>query len=283
MRDYLGAPIEFDFDQSGYRYAKEGEHPYELPGLWFNASELLALMTVQRLLAEVQPGLLESHITPLRNRIEKILKSKYMGSGEVDRRVRILGMAARRVDPEKFRTIAVGVLQRKRLHIVYHSRGRDETTNRDISPQRLVHYRDNWYLDAWDHGRRGLRSFSIDRIKQAHLINKPAKEIADKTLDSYFASAFGIFSGIPKQKAILRFTKERARWVADEVWHPQQEGCIENECYLLKIPYSDPRELVMDILKHGPDVEVVAPECLRAEVAERLEKALSRYSGKKEV
>src|SRR3990172_12399683 len=57
LRDHLGAPIEFDKEYSGYRYAPEGEGSYELPGLWFNASELHALMTVQHLLAKVQPGL----------------------------------------------------------------------------------------------------------------------------------------------------------------------------------------------------------------------------------
>ena len=59
MRNYLGAPIEYDRKTAGYYYAATGEHPYELPGLWFNASELHALLTVQQLLSETQPGLLE--------------------------------------------------------------------------------------------------------------------------------------------------------------------------------------------------------------------------------
>jgi predicted DNA-binding transcriptional regulator YafY len=73
MRDRLGAPIEYDRNAEGYRYVQEGEHPYELPGLWFNASELFALLTVQRLLREVQPGLLDGHLMPLRERLERIL------------------------------------------------------------------------------------------------------------------------------------------------------------------------------------------------------------------
>jgi predicted DNA-binding transcriptional regulator YafY len=46
---------------------------------------------------------------------------------------------------------------------------------------------------------------------------------------------------------------------------------------VLEVPYADSRELVMDILKHGPEVEVIAPASLRAEVVERLSKALVRY------
>lgn len=66
MWDCLGAPIEYDRDASGYHYNRADGQPYELPGLWFNPSELHALLTVQRLLSELQPGLLESHIAPLR-------------------------------------------------------------------------------------------------------------------------------------------------------------------------------------------------------------------------
>lgn len=274
MKNYLGAPIEFDRKTTGYHYAPAGEHPYELPGLWFSGSELIALLTVQQLLAESQPGLLESHIAPLRGRIEQILKSRQPMPEQVGNRVRILRMAGRRIDPEHFPIVAGAVLRRKRLHLVYHGRMRNTTTERIVSPQRIVHYRDNWYLDAWDHDKQGLRSFSVDRIRKARALNAPAKELADKKLDAHFASAYGIFAGQPKHKAVLRFSSERSRWVADEVWHPMQKGRFEDGQYVLEVPYSDSRELVMDILKHGPEVEVISPKDLRAEVMSLLNKAL---------
>ncbi len=278
MRNYLGAPIKFDLNTSGYQYEKIAGQAYELPGLWFNASELHALLAVQRLLEQVQPGLLETHIAPLKERIDRILQSRHLGSGEIER-VRILGMAARRIDPENFRSVAGAVLLRKRMNILYHGRNSNQITERDVSPQRLIHYRDNWYLDVWDHDKKTLRSFSVDRIKKARLVNKATKTIPDKDLDKHFASSYGIFGGLPKHKAILRFSSERARWVADEEWHPKQEGCYEGECYVLRIPYADSRELVMDILKHGPEVEVLGPDCLRTEVVDQLVKALGQYKG----
>ena len=277
MREYLGAPIEYDRRTNGYAYKSSGPHPYELPGLWFNASELYALLATHQLLANVQPGLLENHLAPLRDRIEQILKSKHLSKGEVGRRVRILRIASRKMAGECFRNVAGAVLQRRRLTIHYHGRERDTRTVRDISPQRLIHYRDNWYLDAWDHAKKALRSFSVDRILEIQILKKPPKEIPDAKLDAYFATAYGIFSGKPKRKAVLRFTPERARWVADEEWHPQQIGRFIGDHYELEIPYSDPRELIMDILKYGPDVEVVAPASLRAQIAERLRNAARRY------
>jgi proteasome accessory factor C len=270
--------LEYDRERNGYYYdLKEGES-FELPGLWFSAAELQALLTVQQLLENAQPGLLDSQLKPLQERIEKLLASEQLGSGEIAKRVRILRMAGRNVAGDHFQTVAGALLQRKRLHIRYHGREADLESQREISPQRLTHYRDNWYLDAWCHQRNALRSFAVDRLREAKALEKRAKDVAEKELDMHFAPSYGIFSGLPRHTAVLRFTPNRARWVAEEQWHPRQEGCfLEDGCYELRIPYSDTRELVMDILKYGPDVEVVEPKEFRQMIHERLETALAQY------
>jgi predicted DNA-binding transcriptional regulator YafY len=66
--------------------------------------------------------------------------------------------------------------------------------------------------------------------------------------------------------------------VARETWHPNQEGDFELDgYYVLNVPYSDPRELVMDVLKYGPDVEVLGPQSLRDLVTDTLEAARAVY------
>jgi proteasome accessory factor C len=278
MRTFLDAPIVYDRTANVYHYAGSETHTYELPGLWFNPSELYALLAAQRLLESVQPGLLGPVIAPLCRRIERILQAERLSSGEVARRVRILSIGTRPRAGEHFQTVAGALMGRRRLRIRYHGRARDETSDRSVSPQRLVHYRDNWYLDAWCHRVRGLRTFALDRILAARPLTTPASDIPDPDLDAHFATAYGIFAGEPSATAVLRFGPERARWVAEERWHPDQQGrALEGGGYELCLPYGDPRELVMDILKYGPDVEVLAPEALRAAVAERLEEAARQY------
>lgn len=275
MRDFFDAPIEFDKEAGGYKY---GHDTFELPGLWFTPSELLALSAAQKLLEDTQPGLLDSQLSPLKARIEKLLAQEHLGSGELARRLKILRMAARQPDTRIFQTVAGATAQRKRLALGYHGRERDAITEREVSPQRLTHYRDNWYLDAWCHQRNALRSFALDRIRHASALDKAADDLADTELDRHFASAYGIFAGTPKHTAILRFTAERARWVADESWHPQQQSqWLADGRYELSVPYADPRELILDILKFGPDVEVAAPEALRVEIAARLKAAAAQY------
>jgi proteasome accessory factor C len=279
LRERLGAPLIHDSERGGYRYdTADGSHA--LPGLWFTPAELHALVTLKHLLANLEPGLLDDHLRPLQTRIDKLLDSNHLGAGEAAQRIRILAAAARQKNLRHFQTIAGAVLQRRRLKIDYYNRERDETSTREISPQRLAHYRDNWYLDAWCHNKKGLRIFAVECIRAAMPLDNAAKAIAESTLNRELASAYGIFAGLPVATAVLRFIPKRARWVADEIWHPQQQSrWMEDGRYELAVPYSDDRELLMDILKYGAEVEVIAPEALRDAVKNQLDMAAGQYRG----
>jgi predicted DNA-binding transcriptional regulator YafY len=279
MRDFLGAPIEYDLKRHGYYYdRKDGNHPYELPGLWFNAHELQALATLSQLIGDLQPGLLEEQLRPFQKRIEQLLDNKQFGNGQLKQKIRLLGMGVRN-GGDAFQKCAEGVLQRKQLLFEYHSRGKDEINQRTVSPQRLVHYRDNWYLDAHCHLRDELRNFSIDRINNIQLLDTSAQQIDEQQLQEHFADAYGIFAGKGDNSAVLHFNAYRARWVSEERWHPKQQGCfLEDGRYELRIPYGQSQELIMDILKYGPDVEVIEPQSLRDAIQKRLESALKNYA-----
>lgn len=281
LRDRLNAPIVYDKALRGYRLdgPAPGRSQHELPGLWFSSRELHALLTFHHFLEHLEPGLLSEHIAPLRQRIEKLLEQGDQSLKEIARRIRILPLASRHAEPAAFQQAAHALLTRQRLAFLYAGRGRGgDPASRTVSPQRLVHYRDNWYLDAWDHGKRALRTFAVERIHEPRVLDQHAKDISEQRLNRHFTESYGIFAGKPRHKALLRFTPERARWVADEHWHPQQKGRMENGHYLLEIPYSDDRELILDILKYGPDVEVMAPATLRRAVAGKLRAAAKRYN-----
>lgn len=271
-------PIEYDREWNGYYLDRQGE-VQELPGLWFNPSELYALLTSHKLLSHVQPGWLDEYIAPITERLKRLLGGTHKHYAQIQKRVRILQIAARPTNLEHFQKAVTALVERKQLMTLYHGREADKLSERTISPQRLVFYRNNWYLDAWCHWRKGLRSFSIDRLHPvAILAEEPAFEISDIELDNHYARSYGILAGPAKHTAVLLFSADAARWVADEHWHPQQQDkVLPDGRYELRIPYGDPRELIMDILKYGPDVEVLEPPELRAAVIERLKQALERY------
>ena len=283
MRDRLNAPLIFDRALGAYRFEKARRRigpQYELPGLWFSAEEIHALLTMQHLLANLDAGgLLGSHIQPLMARITGLLGSGRHPAEEVRKRIKLIPLAARRLSLEHFAALGSALLRRKRLLVTYYAKSSDETSEREISPQRLVHYRENWYLDAWCHLREGLRSFAVDGVRRAEILESHARDIPEKTLDAVLGAGYGIFSGRRLAWARLRFSAERSRWIALEQWHPKQRGKLQRDGrYLLEVPYADDRELIMDILRHVPEVEVLAPEALREAVIGKLRAGLDRLA-----
>lgn len=239
MRERLHAPIVWDREARGYRFetGKTTGPAYELPGLWFSAGELYALLAAQKLLADIEPGILASHVAPLQARLAALLETSGHPAAEIARRVRLLSVAKRSVEPRFFADIASALLERKRIEIDAWNRSRDEINTRIVSPQRLVHYRDNWYLDAFCHWRRALRSFGLDAIRRVKTLPQKAKEIGDETLDAHYAAAYGIFAGRPKAMAVLCFSAERARWVQAERWHKEQKAeWLPDGSYRLRVP-----------------------------------------------
>lgn len=279
LRDFLGAPVETSEDPPGFRYVTDEAERFELPGLWLSPDELHALLATHQLLDRSGAGgFLSEALDPIRDRIGQLLAEQAGGTRWPVERVRVITSGTRHLDQTAFRTAAGAVLQRRRLSFRYRARSTGATTQRTVSPQRLTHYRNNWYLDAFDHERQALRSFSLDRVDQARALDEAAADLPEAELDQHLASSYGIFSGPPKAWATIVFSADAARWAAEERWHSQQQGrVLPDGRYELRLPYSSSRELLMDILRYGPDATVVEPVSLRAEAQIRLRLALGNY------
>jgi predicted DNA-binding transcriptional regulator YafY len=282
LRDALGAPIDTDPDQHAFGYARDEADRFELPGLWLSSEELHALLAVHQMLERTGPGVLSSALAPLRQRIERLLSHREDGRRYELSRIRVTGSGIRRIDEAVFRVTASSVLDRRQLAFRYRARTSGNDTQRKVSPQRLTHYRENWYLDAYDHDRKALRSFAVDRIATPEALPEAAVDVAEAELDQHLAGSYGIFAGPPKAWATLVFSARAARWVADEHWHSRQEGrFLGDGRYELRVPYSNAKELLMDVLRYGPDAEVVAPPALREEAKILLRLALTAYDERK--
>ncbi|HEY2345347.1 MAG TPA: YafY family protein [Xanthomonadaceae bacterium] len=277
LRDVLGAPLD-STGEGSYRYDENEASRFELPGLWLNSDELHALLAAHQLLERTGSGVLSGALAPIRTRIDALLAEQAGGKRWPVERVRVIASGQRAMDQLAFRIAATAVLDRKRLTFDYRARSTDERSHRTVSPQRLTHYRDNWYLDAFDHGRDALRSFAVDRISHAHVLDEAAQDVPDSVLDEHLASGYGIFSGAPKAWATIVFSARAARWVADTHWHSKQEGrFLPDGRYELRVPYSNAKELLMDVLRHGADAEIVAPPSLREQARASLQLALGQY------
>jgi predicted DNA-binding transcriptional regulator YafY len=286
LRSRLGAPIEYDRDRNGYRFAgpttgTASTRHHELPGLWFNERELYSLLMAHQLLSGLDAaGPLTRHLQPLLERIHQMLASgdDAAAGAALMKRVKIVGALRRAVPGQHFERVSEALLQRRRLSLVYLSRSRGEVGQREVSPQRLVHYRNTWYLDAWCHRVEGLRRFAIDAIESTDLLDRRARDVALQKVQAAMDSGYGIFAGGTRQWAVLRFAPQAAPWISREEWHPEQQGRrLEDGGWELRLPYVDPTELVMDLLRQGEQVEVVEPASLRDAVRRRLKLAAGLY------
>lgn len=279
LKDRFNAPIIFDRDSGGYRFDTPSVGPkFELPGLWFNADETYALLAMHQMLSELEPGLLTPHVAPLLSRLETIVGGDARQFDDVSKCIRLARTGARQKNPEHFGLVTRAILERRRIHIRHFNRPRNEYTERELSPQRIVFYRSNWYLECWCHTRKALRRFSLDAIDSVRKLCSAAKKIPMKKIEEDFGGSYGIYGGKPKQQAVLRFSIHASRWVSNEEWHPEQVGEFDAEGrYVLKIPYADPTELIMDILRQGHHVEVLKPVALRREIQKEAEMIVAAY------
>jgi len=279
LRDRMNAPIVFDTSAGGYRFDTPQVGPkYELPGLWFSADEVIALLSLHRLLKDLEPSILGNHISPLMTRLESIAVEAGTSLQDLSDHIRLSKIGTRKRSPEVFGVVSKAMLDRYRIRVTHFHRERCEETIRELSPQRLTYYRNNWYLEAFCHERNDLRSFSLDALRSVEVQKTTAGQCSRVDLDAVFGDAYGIYSGKAENEAVIRFSPEAAKWVADEEWHEGQSGVFDNEgYYLLTVPYSKPNELIMDILRHGSNAEVLEPLELRQGVLEEMKQMNDVY------
>jgi len=286
LRDRLAAPIVYDRFDNGYRFDKSvagGDAArQELPGVWFSEKEIHALLTMHQLLAGLDDdGVLSRHLQPMMDKLQGMLGADESEARELMRRVKLISTARRRVRSRHFELLGSALVQRKRIWLRYFKRSDRSTSEREVSPQRLVNYRNTWYLDAWCHSSEGLRRFALDAVQEARMQDAKARHVAVKDLEAQLDAGYGIYGGgdAKLKWATLHFNADAAQWVASEEWHPRQKVCwLPDGRYELQVPYSDATELTMDILRHGDSVEVVGDKALVASIGTRLKKAAGLYA-----
>jgi predicted DNA-binding transcriptional regulator YafY len=286
LRDRMSAPIVYDRYANGYKFDLQAgnrtQAQHELPGVWFSEREIHALLTMHQLIQQLDSGgMLARHLQPLLDKLHGMLGASDGEAKELLKRVKIVTPARRPVEARFFELVGSALLQRRRIEMTYYTRGRKAESRRVVSPQRLVHYRNTWYLDAWCHQNDELRRFSLDAVRDGALLEQRAKDVAIKTVEAELDGGYGIFAGakVSTQWATLQFTPEAAQWVASEQWHPAQEQVVGDDGSLtLRVPYADATELAMDVLRHGEQVRVVEPAALAALVATRLGAAAALYA-----
>lgn len=275
LRDELGITL-LSPANGGYKLLEHEKNRIHIGDMLVTQKELIDLLQVIKLLQPVaQKNHLNAVISPALKRMQMILPAEY--SDKLDF-VDAFSHGEREQSNPFFQKVLHAFQQNKRLEINYMARSdaSGQTRLRQISPQKILRYRSNWYLIAWCHLREDLRTFSIEKINSAKLLDLPNKKINKTKIEQHYTLTYGIFSGEKVENAELEFYPPLSLWVQDECWHHQQQGHLEaNHCYHLSIPIGENlTEIVMQLAMYGDAVRVISPPRLKQALIEHYESAI---------
>jgi len=277
LRDQHGFSIDYDRDSKGYVLRRGAHDTTATRLLGIAGPDLAGLLEAQAILEQIPPGLMRDATANVRGRLSR-LSTQRLGKPSLRSKLQLRMNHLRPSTADGFSVLLSALLTSRRLSFNYRSRNTEQDSTRRVSPLRLTLYRSNWYLAGWCHEVDALRLFSADRIANARIVAEAAQVVDEAWLSQQLDSSYGIYPGAADQTAVLKFNALAARWVADEQWHPDaRTGHLPDGSVILQVPYHHDTELLMEILRHGANCEVISPEPLRRATAKALRQAAAHY------
>lgn len=272
--------MQFDYGKKGYFYT---EPDFQLAGPRISEGELLALLISKKLISEASGGLLGEELGRVSGKLGSLLNISLPGRASPEEAFSFRLRNTSPSDPQVFKAVTEALIQGRLLRFTYRSASSDEEFSRTVEPHHMVNYMGNWHLIAFCRLRGDWRDFLTARITDCRVEEQSFAIRSPEEWQPFLQDTFGIYQNREKFEVVLRFTSERSRWVRKEVWHKGQREELDDDGNLTRtIPVSHDAEIMMEILKHGAQVEVLAPEWLREKVAKELKAAARRY-GKKRI
>lgn len=258
---------------------KERKKRFQLEDGWLSNEELSGLLTLYHSVENLSNGALQLLLNPVKERLLGALEQGNQNTPTWLAKIKIIEAANRRLNPELFHQLHNALAQSSAIQLQYWKRSSNQQQTRTVSPQQLVRYKDNWYLDAYCHQAKALRSFALDAINSVKLCpDQNYQALESSQIQNHFQQSYGIFSGQAEHTATLHFNEYISRWIQNETWHPDQ--ILEKQpdgSLIMHLPYHHDIELIQDILKYGANVQVLSPLSLQSKIAQQLEEALRHY------
>lgn len=277
IRDRLDAPLEYDPCRRGYLYAVPG---YVLPFAQISQEEMLTLLLARNLLASSVGGAVSAAVKGFSRELFAATSNLGLSRNRMQEGFSALWHGFSPAQAETFRKTSRALLENRLLAFDYFSPGSDSRGRRTVEPHHLQHYMGSWVLIAWCKLRRAWRKFFLSRMQEVRIREQNFRPRPQEAWKRQLETAFGIFQGEQVVTARLLFSPFMARWIREQVWHPNQkmiempDGGLE-----LTFPVADFREIKWKILQYGAHVRVLEPEELQKEVREEIERMAGLYGG----
>lgn len=272
----FNAPIKYSRSHSGYYYS---DPDYSIGGLSLDEHDLDAIRFAADTLKQFKGVTLFNHFDQA---VDKIMEAVNVGQ-LVDTAAadRIIQFEQAPIHPgsEHLGFLLRAIQDRKSVAFEYRKFSGEES-RRLVHPYLLKEYRQRWYLIGMPEDESEVKTFGLDRMREPELGEVKFRFNFDFDPETYFKHAYGItaFKGAA-EKVKLRFQPLQAAYVKSQPLHDTQQILADkNDHCDLQIEVGITIELIMDLLRYGDSVEVLAPESLRKELGSRLNSASGQYS-----
>jgi predicted DNA-binding transcriptional regulator YafY len=273
MRDRLGLPIEWDGVRNGYYYSRPVTN---FPTMHFTEGELVALVVAEKALQQYRGTTFEKPLLSAIKKMEQSLPDTIsLSLSDVDQTISFRTSAEQILDLEIFDALAKATAAQKQIEFSYRKPGQKQTEQRRVDPCHLANINGEWYLFAYDHLRKDIRTFVPARIKGIKQTGQTFSRVAGFSLEQRLRSSFGVHSGKDKFDVVIRFNESVADYIREKRWHDSQElrelkgGAVE-----LRMKLSSLAEVERWVLSWGGNATVVKPADLVESVRQAAKKIL---------
>ncbi|HOP96289.1 MAG TPA: WYL domain-containing protein [Verrucomicrobiota bacterium] len=221
MRDRLELPIEYDSSRFGYFYTQEVSG---FPTMQITEGELVALVIAEKALEQYRGTNFEKPLLSAIRKMEQSLPDTIsLNLADVEQTISFRTRAEPILELQVFDTLAKAAARRQQLELTYRKPGRRETELRVVDPYHLANINGEWYLFAYDHLRRDIRTFAPSRIQSIRHTGKTLQRPSSFSVEKRLRDSFGVYSGEGQYRVAIRFNARVADYIREKRWHHSQE------------------------------------------------------------
>ncbi len=275
MRDRLGLPLEWDQGRFGYRYTEEVS---AFPTMQITEGELLALVVAEKALQQYRGTSFEKPLLSAIRKMEQSLpETVSLSLTDIEQTISFRTSAEPILNLETFDALAKATAARQQLELAYRKPGQNQPERRVVDPLHLANINGEWFLFAFDHLRKDIRTFVPSRIQSIKPTGKIFERPQKFSLEKRLRDSFGVHSGQGQFEVILRFSPAVADYIREKKWHDSQQlrelprGRVE-----LRLKLSSLAEVERWVLNWGGNATVVRPKELVESVRRAARKILSQ-------
>jgi predicted DNA-binding transcriptional regulator YafY len=273
MRDRLELPLAYDHARNGYHYTGEVSN---FPTLQITEGELFALLVAEKALQQYRGTTFER---PLISAFKKMAASLpdtvSLNIADWEQTISFRTRAEPILNLETFDALSKAAAQRTQLQLTYRKPGQRATELRVVDPYHLANINGEWFLFAWCHLRKDIRTFVPARIQAVEATGQTFARPQKFSLEKRLRDSFGVQSGQGNFEVVIQFNELVADYIREKKWHDSQVlRELKNGGLELRMKLSSLAEVERWVLGWAGNARVLRPPELVKSVAQAARKIL---------